>query len=120
MGLGHWLERKRDRLLALIAARQRARLAEAHAEKRLEENEAVARMIHSGDTAGLAAAFLQQAEAAGLLRDSRQHERRALAEHQGAEARALGKAFLEEHENRSRTRSFTPAKSRRHSNSLER
>jgi hypothetical protein len=74
----------------------------------------------------------------GLRRWLKQ-QRPLLIEHQGAVARALGKALLDnphpphsddwrawqagwrqEHENRLRTRALTAAKSRRHSNSLER
>jgi len=96
-------------------------------------------MIRSGDSAGIAEVFLQQAETEGLLRDFRERERHLLIEHQGALARALGRDLLDnphshqsddwrawqdgwqqEHENRSRTRPFTPAKFRPHSNSLER
>jgi hypothetical protein len=96
-------------------------------------------MIRSGDSAGIAEVFLQQAETEGLLRDFRERERHLLIEHQGALARALGKDLLDnphshqsddwrawqdgwqqEHENRSRTRPLTLAKSQQHSNSLER
>src|ERR1035441_2844118 len=123
MGLRHWLEHQRDRVLAPTTARR--------------GNDPVARMIRSGASAGIAQVFLQQAETEGLLRDFRERERHLLIEHQGALARALGKYLLDnphshqsddwrawqdgwqqEHENRSRTRPFTPAKSRPHSNSL--
>ena len=125
MGLLHWFERQRDRVLALATPRR--------------GNDSVARMIRSGDSAGIAEVFLQQAETEGLLRDFRERERHLLIEHQGALARALGRDLLDnphpphsddwrtwqagwrrEHENRLRARALTAAKSRRHSNSLER
>jgi hypothetical protein len=125
MGLLHWFERQRDRVLALATPRR--------------GYDPVARMIRSGDSAGIAEVFLQQAETEGLLRDFRERERHLLIEHQGALARALGKDLLDnphshqsddwrawqdgwqqEHENRSRTRPLTLAKSQQHSNSLER
>ena len=125
MGVRQWLEHQRDRVLTLSAARR--------------GNDPVARMIHSGDSAGIAEVFLQQAETEGLLRDFRERERRLLIEHQGALARALGRDLLDnphshqsddwrawqdgwqqENENRSHTRSLMPAKSRQRSNSMER
>ena len=125
MGLRQWLEHQRDRVLALSTARR--------------GNDTVARMIRSGDSARIAEVSLQQAETEGLLRDFRERERRLLIEHQGALARALGRDLLDnphshqsddwrawqdgwqqEHENRSRTRPLTLAKSQQHSNSLER
>ena len=120
MGLRQWLEHQRDRVLALSAGRR--------------GNDPVARMIHSGDSAGIAELFLQQAETEGLLRDFRERERHLLIEHQGALARALGRDLLDnpywyqsddwrawqdgwqqENENRSHTRPLMPAKSRQHS-----
>jgi hypothetical protein len=125
MGLRQWLEHQRDRVLALSAARR--------------GNNPVARMIRSGDSAGIAEVFLQQAETEGLLRDFRERERHLLIEHQGALARALGRDLLDnphshqsndwrawqdgwqqENENRSHTRPLMPAKSRQGSNSMER
>ena len=125
MGLRQWLEHQRDRVLALRAARR--------------GNDPVGRMIRSGDSAGIAEVFLQQAETEGLLRDFRERERRLLIEHQGALARALGRDLLDnphshqsndwrawqdgwqqENENRSHTRPLMPAKSRQRSNSMER
>ena len=125
MGLRQWLEHQRDRVLALSAARR--------------GNDPVARMIRSGNSAGIAEVFLQQAETEGLLRDFRERERHLLIEHQGALARALGRGLLDnphshqsddwrawqdgwqqENENRSRTRPLMPAKSRQRSNSMER
>ena len=125
MGLRQWLEHQRDRVLALSAGRR--------------GNGPVARMIRSGDSAGIAEVFLQQAETEGLLRDFRERERRLLIEHQGALARALGRDLLDnphshqsddwrawqdgwqqENENRSQTRPLMPAKSRKQSNSMER
>ena len=125
MGLRQWLEHQRDRVLPLSAARR--------------GNDPVARMIRSGDSAGIAEVFLQQAETEGLLRDFRERERRLLIEHQGALARALGRdlldnphshqsddwrawqdGWLQENENRSHTRPLMPAKSRQRSNSMER
>ena len=125
MGLRQWLQHQRDRVLALSAGRQ--------------GNDPVARMIRSGDSAGIAELFLQQAETEGLLRDFRERERRLLIEHQGALARALGRDLLDnphshqsddwrawqdgwqqENANRSQTRPLMPAKSRQHSNSMER
>jgi len=125
MGWHDWFERQRDRVLKLRGARQ--------------ESDPIARMIHGGDSAGLAEAFLHKAETDGLLRDFRQQHRNLLIEHQGALACALGTSILgnphphesddsrtwetgwrQEHENRSRTRRLTPAKSRPRSNSLER
>jgi len=125
MGLRHWLEHQRDRVLALSAGRR--------------GNDPVARMIHSGDSAGIAELFLQQAETEGLLRDFRERERRLLIEHQGALARALGRDLLDnphshqsddwrawqdgwqqENENRSHTHPLMPAKFRQRSNSMER
>ena len=125
MGLRHWLEQQRDRVLALSAGRR--------------GSDPVARMIRSRDSAGIAELFLQQAETEGLLRDFRERERRLLIEHQGALARALGRGLLDnphshqsddwrawqdgwqqENENRSHTRPLMPAKSRQRSNSMER
>lgn len=125
MGLRQWLEHQRDRVLPLSAARR--------------GNDPVARMIRSGDSAGIAEVFLQQAETEGLLRDFRERERRLLIEHQGALARALGRdlpdnphshqsddwrawqdGWQQENENRSRTRPLMLAKSRQRSNSMER
>jgi len=125
MGLRQWLEHQRDRVLPLSAARR--------------GNDPVARMIRSGDSAGIAEAFLQQAETEGLLRDFRERERRLLIEHQGALARALGRGLLDnphshqsddwrawqdgwqqENENCSHTRPLMPAKSQQRSNSMER
>ena len=125
MGLRHWLEHQRDRVLAPTTARR--------------GNDPVARMIRSGDSAGIAEVFLQQAETEGLLRDFRERERRLLIEHQGALARALGRDLLEnphshqsddwrawqdgwqqENDNLSHTRRLMPAKSRQRSNSMER
>jgi hypothetical protein len=125
MGLRQWLEHQRDIVLALSAARR--------------GNDPVARMIRSGDSAGIAEVFLQQAETEGLLRDFRERERHLLIEHQGALARALGRGLLDnphshqsddwrawqdgwqqENENRSHTRPLMPAKSRQRSNSMER
>jgi hypothetical protein len=125
MGLRQWLEYQRDRVLALSAARR--------------GTDPVARMIRSGDSAGIAEVFLQQAETEGLLRDFRERERHLLIEHQGALARALGRDLLDnphshqsndwrawqdgwqqENENRSHTRPLMPAKSRQRSNSMER
>lgn len=125
MGLLHWFERQRDRVLALATPRR--------------GNDSVARMIRSGDSAGIAEVFLQQAETEGLLRDFRERERRLLIEHQGALARALGRDLLEnphshqsddwrawqdgwqqENDNLSHTRRLMPAKSRQRSNSMER
>jgi len=125
MGLRHWLEQQRDRVLALSAGRR--------------GSDPVARMIRSRDSAGIAELFLQQAETEGLLRDFRERERRLLIEHQGALARALGRDLLDnphshqsddwrawqdgwqqENENRSHTRPLMPAKSRQRSNSMER
>jgi len=125
MRLLHWLERQRDRVLALATPRR--------------GNDPVARMIRSGDSAGIAEVFLQQAETEGLLRDFRERERHLLIEHQGALARALGRGLLDnphshqsddwrawqdgwqqENENRSHTRPLMPAKSRQRSNSMER
>jgi len=125
MGLRQWLELQRDRVLALSAARR--------------GNDPVGRMIRSGDSAGIAEVFLQQAETEGLLRDFRERERHLLIEHQGALARALGRDLLDnphshqsndwrawqdgwqqENENPSHTRPLMPAKSRQRSNSMER
>src|ERR1022692_355465 len=125
MGLRQWLEHRRDRVLPLSAARR--------------GNDPVARRIRSGDSAGIAEVFLQQAETEGLLRDFRKRERRLLIEHQGALARALGRDLLEnphshqsddwrawqdgwqqENDNLSHTRRLMPAKSRQRSNSMER
>jgi len=125
MGLRQWLEHQRDRVLALTAAGR--------------GSDSVARMIRSGDSAGVAEVFLQQAETEGLLRDFRERERRLLIEHQGALARALDRdlldnphshqsddwrawqdGWLQENENLSHTRPLMPAKSRQRSNSLER
>jgi hypothetical protein len=125
MGLRQWLEHQRDRVLTLSAARR--------------GNDPVARIIRSGDSAGIAEVFLQQAETEGLLRDFRERERRLLIEHQGALARALGRDLLEnphshqsddwrawqdgwqqENDNLSHTRRLMPAKSRQRSNSMER
>ena len=125
MGLRQWLEHQRDRVLALSTARR--------------GNNPIARMIRSGDSAGIAEVFLQQAETEGLLRDFRERERHLLIEHQGALARALGRGLLDnphshqsddwrawqdgwqqENENRSHTRPLMPAKSRQRSNSMER
>jgi len=125
MGLRQWLEHQRDRVLALSTARR--------------GNDPVARMIRSGNSAGIAEVFLQQAETEGLLRDFRERERHLLIEHQGALARALGRGLLDnphshqsddwrawqdgwqqENENRSHTRPLMPAKSRQRSNSMER
>jgi hypothetical protein len=96
-------------------------------------------MIRSGDSAGIAEVFLQQAETEGLLRDFRERERRLLIEHQGALARALGRdlpdnphshqsddwrawqdGWQQENDNLSHTRRLMPAKSRQRSNSMER
>jgi len=125
MGLRQWLEHQRDRVLALSAGRR--------------GNDPVARMTRSGDSAGIAEVFLQQAETEGLLRDFRERGRHLLIEHQGALARALGRGLLDnphshqsddwrawqdgwqqENENRSHTRPLMPAKSRQRSNSMER
>jgi len=125
MGLRHWLEHQRDRVLALSAGRPR--------------NDTFARMIRSGDSAGIAEVFLQQAETEVLLRDFRERKRHLLIEHQGALSRALGRDLLDnphshqsddweawqdgweqENENRSHTRPLMPAKSRQRSNSMER
>jgi len=125
MGLRQWLEHQRDRVLALTAAGR--------------GSDSVARMIRSGDSAGVAEVFLQQAETEGLLRDFRERERRLLIEHQGALARALDRdlldnphshqsddwrawqdGWLQENENLSHTRPLMPAKSRQRSNSMER
>jgi hypothetical protein len=96
-------------------------------------------MIRSGDSAGIAEVFIQQAETEGLLRDFRERERYLLIEHQGALARALDRdlfdnphshqsddwrawqdGWLRENENLSHTRPLLPAKSRQRSNSMER
>ena len=125
MGLRQWLEHQRDRVLTLSAARR--------------GNDPVARIIRSGDSAGIAEVFLQQAETEGLLRDFRERERRLLIEHQGALARALGRdlpdnphshqsddwrawqdGWQQENDNLSHTRRLMPAKSRQRSNSMER
>jgi len=125
MGLRQWLEHQRDRVLAFSVGRR--------------GNDPVARMTRSGDSAGIAEVFLQQAETEWLLRDFRERERRLLTEHQGALARALGRELLDnphshesddwrawqdgwqhENENRSQTPPLIPAKFRQRSNSMER
>ena len=125
MGLRQWLEHQRDRVLAFSVGRR--------------GNDPVARMTRSGDSAGIAEVFLQQAETEWRLRDFRERERHLLIEHQGALARALGRDLLDnphshqsddwmawqdgwqqENENRSHTRPLMPAKYRQRSNSMER
>ena len=125
MGVRQWLEHQRNRVYALTATRR--------------AGDPDARTIRSGDSAGVAEVLFQQAETEALLRDFRERERHLLIKHQGALARALGRGLLDnphphesddwrawqdgwqqENENRSHARPLIPAKSRQHSNSMER